>query len=500
MNPRWSRTGLFREDAAARRRLVLLLYGMVGPVFTAVLVATAAAEARLWAPATVALLIVAGAAWLALRPMSRSGQWVFPAAVVPIICCGIAAYAAGVEGPAYLGVMGAPMAWAAVLFEAPVIWSALATAVGTCLVTVALRSGVLAGLLNTLVFGTIFGLVAWVVHRQAEALRDARSEAAVAGERDRALIEALPDTVALADATGRFLDLHAPPADALPLPASELVGRSVYEFLPSEVVPRMRAALGRALETGALTTVEYTAQYPSGPRHFESRIARSLAGEVVVIRRDATERERAAEERRLLAGLVRGMAEAVIVADAELRIIEYTGRAEEIYGWKREEVLGKSLVRDFTSVVEREEEVRRALQEGRDVRSRLRALRKDGDWIDLELSATALRDPSGHLAAWLSVARDIRETMARERALRESEELLRRSEGSLQATVADLQSALQQVRRLSGLLPICMHCHKIRDDSGYWARVEAFISERSDAQFTHALCPECMQKYYGQPG
>jgi len=492
--------GLFREDAAARRRLVLLLYGIVGPVFTAVLVATAAADARTWAPATVALLIAAGAAWLALRPVSRSGEWVFPAAVVPTICCGIAAYASGVQGPAYFGVMGAPIAWVAVLFEAPVVWSALVTAVGTCLVTVTLRAGALAGVLNTIVLGTILGLVGWVVHRQAEALRHARSEVVVAAERDRALIEALPDTVAVADAAGKFLDLHAPSKDALQLPASEMVGRSVFEFLPPEVVPRMRAALGRALETGALTTVEYTVQYRGAPQNVEARIARSLAGEVVVIRRDVTERERAAEERRLLAGLVRGMAEAVIVADAELRIIEYTGRAEEIYGWKREEVLGKSLVRDFTSEVEGEEEVRRALQEGRDVRSRLRALRKDGDWIDLELSATALRDPSGHLTAWLSVVRDIRETIARERALQESEELLRQSERSLQGTVADLQNALQQVRRLSGLLPICMHCHKIRDDSGYWARVEAFISERSEAQFTHALCPECMQKYYGPLG
>jgi hypothetical protein len=45
-----------------------------------------------------------------------------------------------------------------------------------------------------------------------------------------------------------------------------------------------------------------------------------------------------------------------------------------------------------------------------------------------------------------------------------------------------------------------MHCHKIRDDSGYWARVEAYITERSDAKFTHALCPECYQRYYSPAG
>ena len=54
-----------------------------------------------------------------------------------------------------------------------------------------------------------------------------------------------------------------------------------------------------------------------------------------------------------------------------------------------------------------------------------------------------------------------------------------------------LQEAMENVKTLSGLLPICANCKKIRDDRGYWNEVEAFIRARSGAEFSHGLCPEC---------
>jgi len=62
--------------------------------------------------------------------------------------------------------------------------------------------------------------------------------------------------------------------------------------------------------------------------------------------------------------------------------------------------------------------------------------------------------------------------------------------------IRELQAALAQVKTLSGLLPICSGCKKIRDDQGYWNRIETFISEHSDAQFSHGICPECTKKYF----
>lgn len=59
-----------------------------------------------------------------------------------------------------------------------------------------------------------------------------------------------------------------------------------------------------------------------------------------------------------------------------------------------------------------------------------------------------------------------------------------------------LQDALAEVKQLSGLLPICSHCKKIRDDAGYWKHVEEYITKHSAARFSHSVCPECLKEYY----
>jgi PAS domain S-box-containing protein len=62
--------------------------------------------------------------------------------------------------------------------------------------------------------------------------------------------------------------------------------------------------------------------------------------------------------------------------------------------------------------------------------------------------------------------------------------------------IIELQQALSNVKKLSGFLPICAACKKIRDDTGYWNEIERYISEHSETQFTHGICPECMRKLY----
>lgn len=62
--------------------------------------------------------------------------------------------------------------------------------------------------------------------------------------------------------------------------------------------------------------------------------------------------------------------------------------------------------------------------------------------------------------------------------------------------ITDLARAAHKIQRLGGLLPICSHCKKIRDDSGYWNELEKYISDHSDAEFSHAICPSCLAKYY----
>ncbi len=64
--------------------------------------------------------------------------------------------------------------------------------------------------------------------------------------------------------------------------------------------------------------------------------------------------------------------------------------------------------------------------------------------------------------------------------------------------IGELQGALAKVKLLSGFLPICASCKKIRDDRGYWQQVEEYIRDHSEAEFTHGICPECAKKIYSK--
>jgi len=62
--------------------------------------------------------------------------------------------------------------------------------------------------------------------------------------------------------------------------------------------------------------------------------------------------------------------------------------------------------------------------------------------------------------------------------------------------LTQLEHSLKEIKQLRGFLPICANCKKIRDDRGYWTKVEVYISKHSEAEFTHGICPECAQKLY----
>ena len=73
----------------------------------------------------------------------------------------------------------------------------------------------------------------------------------------------------------------------------------------------------------------------------------------------------------------------------------------------------------------------------------------------------------------------------------------KRAEAEREKLVNELQNALAQVKTLTGLIPICASCKKIRDDKGYWNQIENYLRDHSDAQFSHGICPECARKLYG---
>ncbi len=97
-------------------------------------------------------------------------------------------------------------------------------------------------------------------------------------------------------------------------------------------------------------------------------------------------------------------------------------------------------------------------------------------------SARAVRDAKGEIMYYEGSLEDITES--------------KKAEEEREKLIIELQDALAKIKTLSGLLPICSSCKKIRDDKGYWNQIEVYIETHSDAEFTHSFCPDCMQKLY----
>ena len=108
--------------------------------------------------------------------------------------------------------------------------------------------------------------------------------------------------------------------------------------------------------------------------------------------------------------------------------------------------------------------------------------RKDGDPVQVAVTFSPIRDGGGRIAGISAVERDITAHK------REDEERLQ--------LISELTSALGKIKTLHGLLPICASCKRIRDDGGYWKKIETYISERTDVEFTHGICPECLTQLY----
>jgi PAS domain S-box-containing protein len=111
-----------------------------------------------------------------------------------------------------------------------------------------------------------------------------------------------------------------------------------------------------------------------------------------------------------------------------------------------------------------------------------RCLCKAGESLWVHFTASLVRSPQGKILWGIFV---IEKITLRKQAEEERDRL-----------IADLQKALQEVHTLSGLLPICANCKKVRDDQGYWQLVEEFIGDRAPVQFSHSICPSCMSKLY----
>lgn len=199
------------------------------------------------------------------------------------------------------------------------------------------------------------------------------------------------------------------------------------------------------------------------------------------------ERKLLASER-WLATTLKSIGDAVITTNEHGYVTFMNPMAEVLTGWQREEALGHRWgdvfkIVDQTTRTLGEDLVMKAIREGipSGLTNHILAA-KSGTETPIDDCVAPIKDDQGYTTGVVVVFRDVSE---RRHAEEEREHL-----------ILKLQDALANVKTLSGLLPICATCKKIRDDKGYWNQVEAYIQAHSEAQFTHGICPDCLKKHY----
>jgi PAS domain S-box-containing protein len=183
--------------------------------------------------------------------------------------------------------------------------------------------------------------------------------------------------------------------------------------------------------------------------------------------------------------LINNVSEAIVSADSHRNIIYCNQLAETIFGYLADEAVGRPITFIWP------ERFREAYQEemglvlstgktkfiGKTVEST--GLRRDGSEFPLEFTLTAIEIKKE--ITFIVVARDITE---RKWTGEEREKL-----------IVELKKASSKVKQVSGVLPICSYCKKIRDDQNYWEPLEEYIGQRTGTVFSHGVCPECYEKF-----
>jgi len=178
----------------------------------------------------------------------------------------------------------------------------------------------------------------------------------------------------------------------------------------------------------------------------------------------------------------------VVVATDKWGLITFLNPAAGAFtGWAPNDALNKPLAEVFPLLDEVTRQpvmspVSKIMYEetGINWRNPLLLLSRKGAEMPVDYTAAPIRDDQSNITGIVWVFREITQR--------------RQAEAERERLIKELQGALANVKMLSGLLPICAGCKKIRDDSGYWEQVKIYIANRTGAQFTHGFCPECVKK------
>jgi PAS domain S-box-containing protein len=309
----------------------------------------------------------------------------------------------------------------------------------------------------------------------------------------RILLDAAPDAMLVVNGDGEVVAANPAAERLFGLFGDQFTGRIVESLIPERLRqrhklyrasfvsdPRSRP-MGAGLELFALRSDgrELPVDISLSPLTVDGETYTLVAIRDVAERRQAEEALRKSE--REYRALFENANDCIMIFELENEtILDVNPKACETYGFTRDEFIGMSLKTITRNVARGEAGLRLLLQTGSCRNYETVHIRKDGTAMNI-LANSALIERDGRKVV-LSIDRDDTERI---RAQAERERL-----------IAELTDALAKIKTLTGILPICASCKKIRDEAGEWTAIENYVRDRSEADFSHGICPECAKRLY----
>ena len=306
----------------------------------------------------------------------------------------------------------------------------------------------------------------------------------------RYLFEQSRDAMVITTEKGSFLQYNDAFVSLFGYSRKELAGMNAKQFW---VTPSDRYKWLKAVKAEGSVVEFASRQLCKGGRIIIVLITTSMridrAGRMLYqsIIRDETERLKIEKQLKtrneLLQLFVEFAPAAIAMCDLEMNYLAFSRRWITDYGLKDKNLLGKCHYDIFKELPERWKEEHRRCFMGEVIYNEAEPFeRLDGtlDWVRRSLHPW-YKSPTevGGLIMFTEV-------ITKRKKVEEEREGL----------IKELRQALAEVKTLSGLLPICSACKKIRNDQGYWQQIEGYIMAHSDTKFSHGLCPDCAQKLY----
>jgi PAS domain S-box-containing protein len=306
----------------------------------------------------------------------------------------------------------------------------------------------------------------------------------------REILNNISAPIFLKDAQGRYIMINKKYEELAHITLADISGKNDFDIFPQPVASLFRSQDEEVIQKGITCEFEETIPLADGihtyitskfPLRGKDAVISAVGGFCTDITEKKLAEVRLLNEKNFLDSLLKSLPGVMYLFDESGRFLMWNDLFEKVTGYSGEEIKKMHPLDFITS--DDKDKVSKAIEKSFKEKNAVvyaRFFSRNGEEIPYHFTGISFTADGSNYIVGMGI--DISSQI---KSAKEKESL-----------IIKLQDALSKVKLLSGLLPICASCKKIRDDNGYWNKIETYLKKHSGAEFTHSICPGCAQKLY----